>query len=42
MEDGFQLFGMESAKVRDLAQAADGLGSDLIVFPDRSGACVRR
>ena len=34
MEYGFQLFGMEPAKVRDLAQAAEGMGYDLIVFPD--------
>jgi Luciferase-like monooxygenase len=34
MEYGFQLFGMEPAKVRDLAQAAEGMGHDLIVFPD--------
>jgi len=33
-EYGFQLFGMEPAKVRDLAQAAEGLGYDLVVFPD--------
>jgi probable F420-dependent oxidoreductase len=34
MEYGFQLFGMEPAKVRDLAQSAEGMGYDLIVFPD--------
>jgi probable F420-dependent oxidoreductase len=34
MEYGFQLYGMELAKIRDLAQAADGLGYDLVVFPD--------
>jgi probable F420-dependent oxidoreductase len=34
MEYGFQLFRMEPAKVRDLAQTAEGLGYDLIVFPD--------
>ncbi|MGD0117515.1 MAG: LLM class flavin-dependent oxidoreductase [Candidatus Binatus sp.] len=34
MEYGFQLFGVELAKVRDLAQTAEGMGFDLIVFPD--------
>ncbi len=34
MEFGFQLFGMEPAKVCDLAQAAEGLNFDLVVFPD--------
>jgi probable F420-dependent oxidoreductase len=34
MEYGFQLFGMEPAKVCDLAQAADNLNFDLVVFPD--------
>ncbi len=29
MEYGFQLFGMEPAKVRDLAQSAEGMGYDL-------------
>jgi probable F420-dependent oxidoreductase len=34
MEYGFALFGMEPAKVCDLAQAAEGLDFDLVVFPD--------
>jgi probable F420-dependent oxidoreductase len=34
MEYGFLLFGMEPSMVRDLAQAAEGLNFDLVVFPD--------
>jgi probable F420-dependent oxidoreductase len=34
MEFGLQLFGMEPSRVRDLAQAAEGLGFDLVAFPD--------
>jgi alkanesulfonate monooxygenase SsuD/methylene tetrahydromethanopterin reductase-like flavin-dependent oxidoreductase (luciferase family) len=34
MEYGFQLFGMEPAKIRDFAQTADNLNFDLVVFPD--------
>jgi probable F420-dependent oxidoreductase len=34
MEYGFALFGMELTKVCDLAQAAEGLDFDLVVFPD--------
>src|ERR1700730_14022245 len=33
-EFGFQLSNMEPARIRDLAQAAEGLGYDYIVFPD--------
>ncbi|HXW83632.1 MAG TPA: LLM class flavin-dependent oxidoreductase [Candidatus Binataceae bacterium] len=34
MEFGFALFGIEPAKVRDLAQTAEALNFDLILFPD--------
>ena len=34
MEYGIQLAAMEPARFRDLAQAAEGLGFDLVVFPD--------
>ncbi|MBV8139003.1 MAG: LLM class flavin-dependent oxidoreductase [Deltaproteobacteria bacterium] len=34
MEFGLQLANMEPARVRSIAQAAEGLGYDLIVFPD--------
>ena len=34
MEYGFVLSGMEPSMVRDLAQAAEGLNFDLVVFPD--------
>jgi probable F420-dependent oxidoreductase len=34
MEYGFQLFGMEPAKICELAQAAEGLGFDAVAFPD--------
>jgi alkanesulfonate monooxygenase SsuD/methylene tetrahydromethanopterin reductase-like flavin-dependent oxidoreductase (luciferase family) len=33
-EFGFQLSNMEPGRIRDLAQAAEGLGYDYIVFPD--------
>ncbi len=34
LEFGFQLANMEPARIRDLAQAAEGLDYDYIVFPD--------
>src|SRR6516165_10737615 len=34
MEFGLQLANLEPARVRSIAQAAEGLGYDLIVFPD--------
>lgn len=34
MEFGIQLYNMEPAKFRSYAQAAEGLGYDLVVFPD--------
>ncbi len=34
LEFGFQLANIEPARIRDLAQAAEGLGYDYIVFPD--------
>jgi probable F420-dependent oxidoreductase len=34
LEFGFQFAGIEPQKFRDLAQAAEGLGYDAIVFPD--------
>jgi len=34
MEFGIQLAAMEPARFRDLAQSIEGLGFDLVVFPD--------
>ena len=34
LEFGFQLANIESARIRDLAQAAEALDFDYIVFPD--------
>ena len=34
LEFGFQLANMEPSRIRDLAQAAEGLGYDYIVLPD--------
>ena len=34
MEFGIQLANLEPAKIRDLSQAAEGLGFDYVLFPD--------